>query len=146
MAVQLATLRRLGGHEAWAKLRRLAIVAPCCKEESLIEVMDTEPRCVLLPPVAVSQNAMTRLTDGEPRGRWQGFGRGGGPPGIVWLFTFEQMAKTNLKQWLWCRHHRFYISAAPVPKPLADAAVWIPLDDVLTGRGRHILSLTDKLG
>jgi hypothetical protein len=48
----LERLRRddaaLYGRPNWHKMRRLVIVAECCKEEPLIEAMNTDPPCVLV--------------------------------------------------------------------------------------------------
>jgi hypothetical protein len=145
MAVRLEMLRRSGEHGAWAKLRRLAIVALCCKEDDpLIEVMDTDPPCVFVAQAAISEKAITEFVDDEPREPWQGVGRDRGGRGLVWLSTFERMAGTNIRKWVWCRHHRWYISSAPARKSVVGNAIWIPLDDVLTKQGRRVMSVPDK--
>jgi hypothetical protein len=72
IAVRLDDLHRSGDHEAWAKLRRLAIIALCCKEDDpLIEVMDTDPPCVFVGQATVSESAITKFINDEPRERWR---------------------------------------------------------------------------
>jgi hypothetical protein len=125
------------GHpKNWLKRRRLAVVAACCKDRPpLIEVMETNPPCVLVGGAAHGSTAAER----KP---WQGVGRRG--EGYAWLSTFERMAGTNIRYWTWCEHHRWYVSAAPAPKAVAGEAIWIPLDHVVTKRGRHVVPLADR--
>ncbi|BBX63030.1 hypothetical protein MSAS_22040 [Mycobacterium saskatchewanense] len=120
----LAALERLrGDHEAWAKLRRLAIVAPCCKDRRpMIEVMQTDPPCVLVGQLSYGH---TDLSDAD-RKPWAG-ARAYEEQGAVWLTAFEQMAERGLPQFVWCRHRRWAVSAS----------------DVVTRRGQHVLPLPD---
>lgn len=126
----LAQLERLrqadkpyGRPKNWLKARRLVIVAACCQRSSLIEVMDTDPPCVLVGQVMVG----SVKADAE-RKPWAGVRRG--DQGFVWLSTFERMAEERSKQMVPCRHRRW----------------WIPANDVVTLRGRHTLPLSDKPG
>ena len=120
----------------WVEQRRLAVVAECCKDRPpLIEVMNTDPPCVIVGTAEHAEPSAERKA-------WQGVGRGG--EGFAWLSTFEAMAGTNLRYWLWCEDHRWYVSAAPAPRSVAGGAIWIPLDDVLTKRGRHVVALADN--
>lgn len=121
----------LRGRPNWLKARRLAIFAECCKDrEPLIEVMNTDPPCVLVGQVTYSEDAITKFDEGSERERWQGAGRARGSQGFVWLSTFERMAERGVGQWVWCRHRRG----------------WIAARDVVTQRGRRIITLTDKRG
>ena len=119
---QLELLRRSGDRRVWAKLRRLVIAAPCCERSALVEVMDTDPPCVL-----VRQLAYGHTDPGDPdRKPWQGSRRG--DQGIVWLAAFERMADRSAHQIVPCRHGRWRVPAA----------------DVVARRGRHVLPVTDK--
>jgi hypothetical protein len=153
----LELLRRSGNRALWAKVRRVAINASCCTEVGpLIEVMETDPPCVLVSRPVVSASAVTDFIKGKPRvqfnddgeveGLWRGFGRDQSGPGIVWLSALEQMAGTNLRQQLWCEHHRFYVSSSRAPKAVERGAIWVPLNDVLTRRGIYVVSVPDKSG
>ena len=115
---QLEMLRRSGDRGMWAALRRLAIIAPCCKDRRpLLEVMDTDP-----PVVLVGQVTYGEVNPDDPeRKPWSAAQRGG--QGIVWLAAFERMAERNAKQYVWCRHRRWPVPAA----------------DVVQLRGRHVL-------
>lgn len=107
MKAALDSLR--GNHKLWAEARRLAIFAKCCKEEPLIQVMDTTPPCVLL-----GQPDYTRTkSDDAERKPWSGVRRGEGQ-GIVWLASFEQMAERGVPQYVWCQHRRWAIPASDV--------------------------------
>lgn len=136
---QLELLRRADdnlfgrGRPNWEAQRRLAIHAECCTNRGvpLIEVMNTEPRCVLVTQAAVGKSKQDNF--GDDRQIWQGIGYGG--QGFAWQSTFEAMAGTNLQYHLWCRHQRWYVSAAPGSLAVSGRAVWIPLDDVLHKRG-----------
>lgn len=123
----------LDGRPNWLRVRRLEIVAECRKEEPLIEVMNTEPPCVLVQQIAYGH---ADPADAERR-PWSGARRAPRRPGAlgdkgapVWLSTFEQMAEQGSKQMVPCRHRRW----------------WIPAADVVTWQGRHVLSLTDEPG
>ncbi|WP_322859153.1 hypothetical protein U8D42_03970 [Mycobacterium europaeum] len=124
----LAELERLDradaavdGRPNWMRVRRLAIFAPCCKEEPLIEVMNTEPPCVLVRQVTYGA---TDPADTE-RKPWSGARRG--DVGVVWLSTFERMAEQGPPQIVPCRHRRWRVSAT----------------DVVNRRGRHVMSEAD---
>ena len=67
MAARLEMLRRSGDYRAWDKLRRLEIVVSCCPRSPLIEVMGTDPPCALVAQATVSESAMTKFVEGEPR-------------------------------------------------------------------------------
>lgn len=146
MAGQLETLRACGDHRAWDALRRLTVVAECCTRSPLLEVMGTDPPCVCLGQATVSERAATTFAGDGPRARWQGVGRARGGQGLVWLSTFEQMAGTNLRQWVWCRHRRWYVSETAAPKAVTGGAIWIPLGVVLTKKGRHVATVADTPG
>ena len=121
---------RRSGPEDWLKARRLAIFAHCCQDrEPLIEVMNTDPRSVLVGQTTVSQTAITKFVDDEPRHPWQGVGRARGGQGLVWLSTFERMAETGGKQMVPCRHRKG----------------WIAARDVVERRGRHVATLADNM-
>jgi hypothetical protein len=99
-----------------------------------MEVMETDPPCVIVRGAEYAEPS----TERKP---WQGGGRGGET--FAWLSTFEALAGTNIRYWLWCRDHRWYVSEAAAPRSVAGGAIWIPLDDVLTKRGRHVVALAD---
>ena len=128
----LAELERLDradaavdGRPNWLRVRRLAIVAECCKEEPLVEVMNTEPPCVLVQQIAYG-HADPDDTERKP---WSSARRG--DVGPVWLSTFERRAEQGKPpQMVPCRHRRWSI----------------PQADVVTLRGRHVLSLPDEPG
>lgn len=122
VAAQLEKLRNCEDLAVWAKTRRLAITAPCCPGAPLIQVMDTDPPCVLVRQIAYGHTD----PDDPDRKPWQGSRRG--DQGIVWLEAFERMATTGAKQYVWCRHRRWAIPAA----------------DVTAHRGRHVLPQADK--
>lgn len=113
-----------GRPRLWLRLRRLVIVADCCKEYPLAEVMSTDPPCVLVGQVEVKSQPC------EERKHWAGVHGARGSQGVVWLSTFERMADANARQMVPCRHRRW----------------WIPARDVVTQRGRHILTLADSSG
>lgn len=119
---QLEMLRRCGDRGMWANMRRLAIAAPCCPGSPLVEVMDTDPPCVLVRQLSYGHTD----PDDPDRKQWQGSRRG--DQGIVWLAAFERMAERRAKQYVWCRHRRWAIAAA----------------DVVARRGRHVLPRADK--
>ena len=100
----------------WLSARRLAVYARCCQDrEPLVEVMNTDPACVLLGQAAVGQSAIAKFEDVDTdRRRWQGVVDARGDQGIVWLSTFERMAECGGKQWLWCRDQRWWIDPADV--------------------------------
>jgi hypothetical protein len=112
--------RAYGYPKNWVQRRRLAVVAQCCPNRApLLEVMETEPPCVVVRGVKYGKAA-------DDRKPWQGAGRGAESFG--WLSTFEGMAGTNINYWLWCEHRRWYVSAAGAPSAVVDGAIWIPLD------------------
>jgi hypothetical protein len=119
--IELEQLRR--DHRAWAMLRRLVIVAPCCPRSPLIEVMDTDPPCVLVRQIAYGHVD----PDAADRKVWSG-ARRGGQKGFVWLAAFERMAERGDKQFVWCHDRRWEI----------------PATDVVTLQGRHVVPLPDK--
>lgn len=133
------------GRPNWEAKRRLVIYAECCRRWPLIEVMETSPPYVLIPQARVSKKAIADADDPAKRAErkaWQGVGRARGSQGWVRLSTFEQMAGTNLTQWIWCHHRQWYIQETEAPNVVVGNAVWIPLDTVLTKRGRHVVSIT----
>jgi hypothetical protein len=119
--IQLQLLRNAdaalhGERPNWLAARRLAIYAKCCQDrEPLVQVMNTDPPCVLLGQVIYSEDALIRFVDSDlDRSLWQGAGQARGHEGIVWLSTFERMAERGGKQWLWCRCRRWWIDPADV--------------------------------
>lgn len=130
LSERLKTLWDAGDHKAWAKLRRLQIVAPCCKSEPVIEVMNTDPPCVL---VAQPDYSGARPDDPE-RKPWAGVRHGGrkfdGFTGIERLAINEQQAAAGGKQvkYVQCRHERWAV----------------PLDIVVNRQGRYVLTKEDK--
>jgi hypothetical protein len=118
------------GRPNWEAARRLAITAECCQDRHpLVEVMNTDPPCVLVGQVTVSESAVTKFVNDEPRGQWQGVGRARAAEGLVWLSTFERMAATGGKQLVPCRHRKG----------------WLAARDVVDQRGRHIATLADNM-
>lgn len=107
----------------WLAARRLAIYARCCQDRApLVEVMNTIPPCVLLSQVAYSSSAVTQFAERDAdRDLWQGARQARGNQGLVWLTTFERQADRGGRQWLWCRHQRW----------------WLSPGDVVTLRGEH---------
>ena len=102
--------------------------------------LDDEVRARSDPPCVIVRGAEYAEPSTE-RERWQGVGRGGET--FAWLSTFEALAGTNIRYWLWCRDHRWYVSEAAAPRSVAGGAIWIPLGDVLTKRGRYVVALAD---
>lgn len=100
----------------WLAVRRLAVYAKCCLDrDPLVQVMNTDPPCVLLGQVIYSESGLTQFVDGDPdRNPWQGAGQARGDEGFVWLSTFEGLAARGGKQWLWCRHRRWWIDPVAV--------------------------------
>ncbi|HYB39187.1 MAG TPA: hypothetical protein VEF72_28005 [Mycobacterium sp.] len=88
------------GRPHWEAKRRLVIVAACCDDrEPLVEVMNTDPPCVLVGQVVVSGAAVIKFVEGEPRRPWQGIGRarGSDSQGPVWLSTFERQTHPQFR-------------------------------------------------
>ena len=124
VAARLEVLRGSGDHKAWAKLRRVMIVAPCCKSEPLIEVMATDPPVLL---VAQPDYGGAR-TDDPQRKPFAGVHRGG--TGVERLAAVEQAAERGGHQSkiVWCRHQRWNV----------------PLDAIVTGQGQYVLTGADR--
>lgn len=125
-----------GERPNWLAERRLAVYANCCRDRMpLVEVMNTDPPCVLLAQASVSQSAVERSSEDNPdRPRWQGIGQARGNQGFLWLSTFEQMAKHGGKQWLWCRHQRWWMDPKAVVSLRGEH--FNVLRDDMTGRER----------
>lgn len=121
---QLEALRQSGDRRAWAKARRLAIVAECCPRTPLVEVMETSPESVLVRQISYG-HADIADTERKP---WSGTRQG--DRGFVWLSAFEDMAARGAAQFIPCRHRRWKI----------------PASSVVELRGRHTEPLPDNRG
>ena len=83
---QVDELRRTD-RRAWARLRRLVIVAECCQRSPLIEVWETDP-----PHVRMRQLKPGKVDPGDTeRKPWSGSRQG--KLGFEWLSTFERMVE-----------------------------------------------------
>ncbi len=122
MADRLDELLKTGNRQAWATLRRLRIVAPCCPRFTLVEVLSTTPECV-----RVRQVNAGHIRAGDPdRRRWSGVRSAG--LDTMWLSAFQRMAEAGSKQMVFCKHGRW----------------WIHASDIVTRQGRYVLSQSDK--
>ncbi len=90
-----------------------------------MEVMDTDPPCVLIGQVYVGNSQAS-----GDRKQWAGVRGARGSQGFVWLSTFADMADARSKQMVPCHHRRW----------------WIQSVDVVTLRGRHTLTPPDTAG
>jgi hypothetical protein len=92
----------------------LAIFATCCqKRKPLIEVMETNPSCVVMRVMAkYTSEASTALDEGAERRTCQGATQARGDLDVRWLSTCEPAATpTKVTQSVWCRHKREPIHA-----------------------------------